>query len=38
MKNIIEICDIMDKVAKKYGCHIIRPLDRESIKLVEGFA
>ena len=32
MKNIIEICDILDKVAKKYGCHIIRPLDRESIK------
>lgn len=36
MTNITEICDIMETVAKKYGCSIIRPLDRESIKLVEG--
>ena len=36
MTNIKEICDIMNKVAQKYGCSIIYPVDRESIKLVEG--
>ena len=36
MSNIIEICDIMNNVAKRYGCSIIYPLDRESIKLVKG--
>ncbi len=36
MTNIQEICDIMSEVANKYGCDIIRPVDKESIKLVEG--
>lgn len=36
MTNIKEICDIMGRVAKRYGCSIIRPMDRESIVLVEG--
>lgn len=36
MENIIDICTIMHEVAKRYGCSIIFPMDREPIKLVKG--